>query len=1091
MKNSDLTPMSKPSDKLSQNGQTYWRSLDQLADTPEFQEWAQREFPAGASEMNDPFTRRRFVQLMSASFLLAGFGLTGCRRPESRILPFTKQPENYVHGEPDYFATSIPGKTTSTPALVKSVDGRPIKIEVNSDHPSGLSGTDAFGQASILDLYDPDRSFRFTSKGAGTDRDTVMDKLEAASKKFKSNQGAGLSILLESSAAPTRDRLLAAIKKGMPQANICIYDPVSVSAAVDGAEVAFGSRLAPRYHLANAKLIVSLDNDFLGLEEDAPRMIREYAQSRKIFSPEDSISRLYQVESTFSLTGANADHRLRASSAGVIQVAIDLAEKILAAQTGSGAAGLKSALAKVKAENSTKEGLWKSNSEWISHCAEDILSRQKGEVVILAGARQSAAVHALTHALNHLLGADQKLVTYRSVENHSAQGIDQLVSDLNQGAVDTLVILGGNPAYNAPADLKWSQAQAQAKSTFRLGYYLDETTKISTWGIPQAHYLESWGDTSTSDGVWTPVQPLIEPLLGGVTEIEVLARLAGLDESDPYSLVRDTFAAATGDIEFEEAWKQALHDGYLEGSASAVETDLQPDFQAVAKSIQSSEFPASPLSSDNLEVVFTRDYSVDDGRYNNNGWLQECPDPVSKVTWDNVISVSPKLSKKLGLKNEQVVEITVDGRTVSGPAWIQPGLADFSVVLPLGYGRELTGRVGEGTGFNAYSVRPSKSPDFVSGAKLKVTRDSYELATTQEHGSMEEGGSFMQGRAIIREANLDQYQEHPDFASKMGMEAHAKNEGSLYENPLDNPKYRGLHQWGMVIDLQSCIGCTACLVACQSENNIPIVGKAQVRRGREMHWIRNDRYYTGNLEDPQVANQPVACQHCETAPCESVCPVNATVHDADGLNVMAYNRCVGTRYCSNNCPYKVRRFNFFDYNQRPLKELYWGPLAEKGMPDLLQMVKNPDVTVRMRGVMEKCTYCVQRIQQAKIKQKTIAKDSDDVRVPDGTFTSACAQACPADAITFGDTADPESAVSKLKDHPRNYALLGYLLTKPRTTYLANVRNMNSKMDGAGLPASFKEYEEKNGDPFAHHGDDHSDHAGTSQHHSDTEKKGAH
>jgi molybdopterin-containing oxidoreductase family iron-sulfur binding subunit len=564
-----------------------------------------------------------------------------------------------------------------------------------------------------------------------------------------------------------------------------------------------------------------------------------------------------------------------------------------------------------------------------------------------------------------------------------------------------------------------------------------------------------------------------------------------LSDTDPYSLVRDTFSSATGELEFEESWKQALHDGYLEGSAAAFETDLQPDFESVASSVASAKFPTEPLSADNLEVVFTRDYSMDDGRFNNNGWLQECPDPITKVTWDNVISVSPRLARKMKLKNEMVAQVTVDGKSVEGPIWIQPGLADFTVVLPLGYGREKTGRVGLGAGFNAYSVRSSANPNFTSKAKLSLTRKTYELATTQEHGSMEEGGSFMQGRAIIREANLDQYKEHPDFATSMGMEAHAKNEGSLYPNPLDDPKYRGVHQWGMVIDLQSCIGCTACMVACQSENNIPIVGKEQVRRGREMHWIRNDRYYTGDIEDPQVANQPVACQHCETAPCESVCPVNATVHDDEGLNVMAYNRCVGTRYCSNNCPYKVRRFNFFDYNQRPLDKLYWGPLAEKGMPDLLQMVKNPDVTVRMRGVMEKCSYCVQRIEQAKIHQKSIAKDSDNIKVPDGTFTSACAQACPADAITFGDTSDPESEVSKLKEHPRNYALLGYLLTKPRTTYLANVRNMNPKMPGAVVPASFKEYEEKNGDPFAHHDDHAEGHSDHSEPHSDAAKKGAH
>ncbi|HLP76343.1 MAG TPA: 4Fe-4S dicluster domain-containing protein, partial [Candidatus Paceibacterota bacterium] len=677
-----------------------------------------------------------------------------------------------------------------------------------------------------------------------------------------------------------------------------------------------------------------------------------------------------------------------------------------------------------------------------------------------------------------------------------------------------LVVLGGNPVYTAPADLNWSAAQAKAKNVVRLGYYEDETfeaTKRATdWQLPLAHYLESWGDARTSDGTLVPVQPLIAPLFGGLTEIEVLARIAGEADVEPYKIVRQTFAKISGASD-DMAWSKFLYTGFLEGS-EAKSVNARLNESAVAKAV--AEIKSATPSKDSLEVVFYRDYSVDDGRYNNNGWLQELPDPITKFVWDNAVLISRKTAVELGVKNSDVVEVKLGGRTVKGPIWIQPGMANNTIALALGYGRELSGRVGYKVGFNAYTLRTTSAGDIAIGGTITKTSETYPISCTQDHWSME-------GRPVIREGNLEQYQKTPDFVQNMNGHQPPGGNQSMYPNPFDEAKKVAHHQWGMAIDLGACVGCATCTVACQSENNIPIVGKDLVSRGREMHWLRVDRYYAGNpklhgwelmlksdtfkdedkqqfeewIDDVQVVTQPMLCQHCESAPCENVCPVNATVHDNEGLNVMVYNRCVGTRYCSNNCPYKVRRFNYLDYNKRPLKDLkgpFYPPAFANGAfakfvanpqdPtagmrqedewDLIKMMKNPDVTVRMRGVMEKCTFCVQRIEQAKIAQKVKAGASGDVKVPDGTFTTACAQACPAGAIVFGDISDSESKVSKVKAQQRNYSVLDFLLTKPRTTYLARLRNPNPAMPDYAAhnsPLSLEEYEERNGNPFEHHG----------------------
>jgi MoCo/4Fe-4S cofactor protein with predicted Tat translocation signal len=1057
----------------ARSGRQYWRSLDELAETPEFRQWLEREFPEDASEWTDPVSRRHFVKIMSASFLLAGLGLgaTGCRRPEQKIVPFSKMPENYVHGVPQFYATSMPVHGSAIPLVAKSHDGRPVKVEGNALHPDSNGGTDRYAQASILNLYDPDRATRFTANGHDAPPEGAIDFLSQLAAKSQQTKGQGLYFLVERSSSPSRLRLQNLIREQYPQARWFVHDPVDLDVQRRAASQAFGKSVQPRYLFDKADVIVSLDSDFLGSEEDTHNNIRRFAARRHLETASDSLNRLYMVESLMTVTGFNADHRLRLPASAVPQVAAALSRML----QGNGP-GLGEAPAGVDAQ---------FIQEWLAGCAKD-LQQHKGKSIVLAGYRQPLAVHLLAQVMNAQLGNVGQTVLFREIPETKEGNLPELAQALNAGQVDTLVILNGNPVYTAPADLDWGNAQRKAKMVVRLGNAEDETFAACTWHFPAAHYLESWGDATTSDGTLVPIQPLIAPLFGGLTELEVLARIAGEKTTSPYEIVRATFRNYVQGGDFEAAWKRFLHDGFLAKSAPEP-LAVQPNLSAFA---EATNVKSVAVGKDKLEVVFFRDYSVDDGRYTNNGWLQELPDPVTKMVWDNAVLISRKTAVELGVKNSDVVEIKVGERIVRGPIWVQPGMADYSLGLALGYGREKAGRVGRNVGFNAYAALTSANSYIATGATLQKTGKTYSISCTQTHWSME-------GRPIIREANLAQYRKHPDFAKNMKLEE-PPVVASLYPNPLDELKTKGLHQWGMSIDLNKCVGCSACMVACQSENNIPIVGKEQVNRGREMHWLRIDRYYSGQpkeqdffqtydkdedqqfqswIDNPQVITQPMLCQHCEAAPCENVCPVNATSHDQEGLNLMTYNRCVGTRYCSNNCPYKVRRFNFFDYNKRPIDKLYLGPFGHRKEDewDLIAMVKNPEVTVRMRGVMEKCTFCLQRIEGAKIAQKTKAGASDDVIVPEGAFTTACAQACPAGAIVFGNLNDSESRVSKLKKLERDYSVLEFLYTRPRTTYLARVRNPNHGMpDFYESPLSLEKYEKAMGSPFEGKREGHAD-----------------
>jgi molybdopterin-containing oxidoreductase family iron-sulfur binding subunit len=1053
----DLNNSSSPA-----TGRRYWRSLDELSDTPEFKQWIEREFPQGASELTDPVSRRHFVKIMSASMMLAGLGVlgSGCRRPEEKLEPFGQQPADYIYGKPEFYATAMPTRTGAVPLVAKSYEGRPVKVEGNALYPGGNGGTDRYAQASILNLYDPDRTKHFTHDNKPVSRDEALKFLDDLSIKFSANQGEGLAFLAESSTSPSRARLQKIIAQKFPQSKWFTYDAIDSGIHQRAATQAFGQPVKPIFNFDKAKVILSLDCDFLGGEDDGHNHIARFAKGRKVEN--GGMSRLYAVESLFTLTGANADHRWRVAASLIPQIAGWLASSQF--RIGGTEGGI--------------DGDYK----WITECAKDLIAAGK-DALVVAGQRQPMEVHLIAYAINSALGAVGNTVTFVPWIESS----DPDLKNLGNSATDTLVILGGNPVYNLGLLPK-------VKNVVRLGYYEDETSEKSNWNFPATHYLESWGDAITSDGRSATIQPLIQPLFGGLSDLEFLACLAGEAQTNPYEIVR----AGVGGS--EDNWKKLLFNGF---AADSVDHPIAVNFLA-GKTLSSGTQTSAPSAS-RLEVIFYRDAKMDDGRYANNGWMQELPDPITKLTWDNAVLVSRKTARDLGVQNGDLVEITLNGRSVVGPIWTQPGMADYSLGLALGYGREKAGRVGTGVGFNAFKIFNGKYIE--TGATVKKTGGTHVLATTQSHWSME-------GRPAVREANLGEYEKHKDFAEKMSGEE-PPIVASLYPNPLDEAKKTALHQWGMAIDLTSCVGCGTCVLACQSENNIPIVGKDQVRRSREMHWMRIDRYYTADpkkeklsdtfqadpdqqfaewIDDVQAVNQPMLCQQCEAAPCESVCPVNATVHDQEGLNVMAYNRCIGTRYCSNNCPYKVRRFNYLDYNKRPLAELkgpmYSTPLLHKtdgefdmlrwwknpdsGMRDkeewdLIKMAKNPDVTVRMRGVMEKCTYCTQRIEQAKIAQKVKAGASDDVRLTEAAGNipkTACQQACPAQAIVFGDVSDPNSAVSKLKALQRNYSVLGNLLTKPRTTYLARIRNPNPLMpDYREWPYSFEEFEQHNGNPF--------------------------
>lgn len=1082
---------------LGQNGKEYWRSVEEFVDAPEFEEYLKYEHPEQADQWADGLSRRNFVKIMGASLALAG--LSGCViQPTEKIVPYVTQPENIIPGKPLFFATAMSLGGIATGLLARSNEGRPTKLEGNPEHPGSLGATDVLTQAALLNMYDPDRSKEITYRGDPKTWQAFMTELRAKTDENRADGGAGIRFLTETVTSPTLIDQFTRLKAELPNAKWYQYEPVNKDNVTAGAKMAFGSAVNPVYKFDQAERVLSLDADiFSGFNV---RYIKDFAKARAFSEEKKEINRLYAVETTMSLTGAKADHRIAVKPSQMSEIAKAIAKAL-------GVAGA----------NST----YSENAKWIEEMAKD-LKAHTGKSIVIAGDNQPPMVHALAFAMNETLGNRDKTVTYTeplqaNADTLQIDGLRELVKDIDAGAVKMLVILGGNPVYNAPADLKFTKERLDKVGLrVHLGQYSDETAEVCHWHVSEKHFLEGWGDTRAFDGTVSIVQPLIDPLYGGKSAHEIVQLFFKENyEKKDYDIVREywqkqtlnltakpvaattetkpteakteekkeekteaktetsptpaaketpaatptpatspaaqttTAATTTASNKFEENWRKVVHDGFI------------PNTEAKAKAVTfnggfMSQPETKPANSGSLEIAILPDPAVYDGRFTNNGWLQELPNPLTKITWENVALVSPKTAARLQLNRgndademsggerptafinskggnmfADLVTVKYQGGEVGNvPVWITPGQPDDVITLYLGYGRTRAGRVGNGLGYNAYEIRKSDAMYFGTGDVVK-SGSQQTIASTQIHFNME-------GRKLLRMCDVEEVEA---FSKEIKHEEEEFNyDDSMY--PREHEKvYANNYRWGMTIDLNNCVGCNACVIACQSENNIPIVGKEQVERSREMHWMRVDAYYKGDLEKVEsLSFQPVLCQQCEQAPCEVVCPVHATVHSAEGLNDMVYNRCIGTRYCSNNCPYKVRRFNFMLYQD-------WDTPQYK-------LMRNPEVTIRSRGVMEKCTYCTQRIASARIEA-----EKDGRKVRDGEILTACQSVCPADAIVFGDLGDKESKVSKMKKDHRNYNLLNELNTQPRTTYLAGLKNYNKAMPDYVAPVK-KEGETK-------------------------------
>ena len=1073
-----------------QNGKAFWRSMEEFTDSDELQEFVNREFPQQAEVWDDPVERRTFLKLMGASLALAG--LSGCiYQPPEQIVPYVKQPDEIVPGKPLYYATAMLMNGVAQGLLARSTEGRPTKLEGNPEHPASLGATDKFAQASLLTMYDPDRSQSVMFRGEGSSWDAFLNSVQTGKEGLKvelseqkKKQGAGLRILTETVTSPTMAFQLQEILKEFPQAKWYSYTPTGRSNARKGGIMAFGQAVNVVYKFDEADRVLALDSDFFIDMSGSLRYTRDFMKRRE---PGEEMNRFYSIESVLSLTGAKADHRLALRPSEIEGFARAVAKEL-------GVAGVQS--------NYT------ANEQWVKAIVKD-LQEHKGKSIVIAGESQPPIVHALAHAMNDVLGNAGKTIVYtdsivssQDPNKTQIEGLKELVDEMNAGKVELLAIIGGNPVYNAPVDFNFVKAMNKVKFRVHLNLYNNETSEHCHWHINQAHFLEMWGDGLAYDGTVTFTQPLIEPLYGGKSTHEFLdvftadpnrqtrkgydilraywqtqrlpsskeqaAMLAQKTEGEkgskgegetkaetpktetpktetakptespkpsatPSSTPRPAASpsstpaatapttAAPSATDFETSWRRVIHDGFIAGTALPSKTvSLKTDW--------TSQSPAQAATG--IEIVFRPDLNIGDGRFANNGWLQELPKPLTSITWDNAVMVSPQTAKDLGLAREDgykggtnwvsTVNIEYQGNKIErAPIWILPGMPDKVLLLPLGYGRTRAGRVGNGLGFDAYKVRTSNAPWFGTG-NVSDGGEKYDIASTQLH-------FYMENRDLVRIVDKEEYKKNPKGKGD-GSEEFKKD--SIYNYPDRDRVYNNEYKWGMTIDLNSCMGCNACIVACQSENNIPVVGKEQVSRSREMHWLRVDTYFRDKPEEPSdVYFMPVPCQQCEQAPCEPVCPVHATSHTPEGLNDMTYNRCVGTRYCSNNCPYKVRRFNFLLYQDWNTPQYH--------------LMRNPEVSVRSRGVMEKCTYCVQRIQNAKIEAQ-----KDDRSLRDGEVVTACQAVCPAQAISFGDMNDATSNVAKMKKEERNYTILADLNTQPRTSYLAGIKNPNAELNKA-------------------------------------------
>jgi molybdopterin-containing oxidoreductase family iron-sulfur binding subunit len=1027
------------------NGREYWQSLQQLANDVNAQEQAGNEFQGYDPDSLLTLSRRRFMQFMGGSMALAGLTLTGCRRyPEEKLAPYTARPAGRIPGVTAKYATAFELGGIGTGLLVSSYDGRPIKIEGNPSHPYSLGATDAIAQATVLDLYDPDRSrLPMDRSGADAKRSDWKAFQAFVDKHFSELAkagGEGIAVLSESSSSETLAMMRERLQAKFPGSKWYEYEPINRDNAVAGSRLAFGEAVRPIYHLAEAGVVASFGCDLLTGHPAKLKHARDWSKTRKS-ADEGRMGRMYVAESIYTSTGTVADERIARSPHTIEKMLLTVANAI-------GVDGLPIGGVLDTAEQT-----------FVSRVVGDLRAAGSRGLVVV-GDNLSPRAHAVAHLINDKLQSVGTTVTYVADPAGDKPGLTESLANLvaSVGEVSTLIILGGNPVYDAPVDIDFAGALSGVKTSIHLSEYYNETSAATTWHLPRAHFLESWGDTRAWDGTLSLVQPLIYPLYDGKTAVELLAMICGDRAADGYQLTRDALKRVLPATNFERHWRRTLHDGVAADSA----------YEAVTPSVTRPTVAALEDDSAGMTVVFQPSPAVYDGRFANNGWLQEMPDHLTKVTWDNPVLVSKADADRLKLTYGDMIALTIGDKTIEAAVYIVPGQAVGVLGLTLGYGRTVSGSIGQEVGFNMYAARTSTTLHSAPTATPVKLGRKYELATTQEHylidavgmaGTAERVGDKHASGTIIRETTFAKYAADRGVLRKG---EHGSVSLQLFEPPLKekweakadelrkeghpNPPtaFNDPHAWGMAIDMSVCMGCNACVVACQSENNIPIVGKAEVGRSREMHWLRIDRYFKGNPDDPSpaVVNQPMMCVHCENAPCEQVCPVAATVHDTEGLNTMVYNRCIGTRYCSNNCPYKVRRFNYFDWQSKAPREeaKHWLEMPDTqqrdAINDIKKMVFNPDVTVRMRGVMEKCSYCTQRINSVKIAKRNVGE-----AIKDGDVVTACQQVCPTEAIIFGDLNDSTSRVSKLqRENKRAYSVLGELNVRPRTQYLARITN---------------------------------------------------
>ena len=989
----------------------YWKSLKDISSEEDYNRFLKQ------SDHNEDngLSRRNFLSLIAASVALAG--LEGCKKPVQKIIPYVEAEIGTIPGIPKYYASTIPWKNNALGVVIENHDERPVKVEGNEKHPSTLGKSNAFSQASTIEMYDPDRARGVKYDGKKVDWSEYLK----FAKDINKGDGKGLAVLMQESSSPTIKSIQNDFKTKFPSASWVSYESVNNENLYKGIEKAFSKKLQPIYRLENAQIIVSLGSDFLGVDDNNIYNTRKFAQNRDIVDENSTMNRLYVAESSITSTGSSADHRLNIPQHEMESILAELSYELKKL-------GLSVDANKVKS----------SNNLWIKAAAEDLMSN-RGDSIILGGSQLSPEFHQLIALLNNQLNAPVDYYPLSLSQVSSLADFKSLCDDIKNNKIKNLIILGANPVYDSPSDFNFGDLLKNVPNSVHLTNILDETSKLCSWNIAMTHYFECWGDAMSYDGFVSIVQPQIMPLFDSKSAIQVLTPLVYSKELSSYDTVKNVWKS---DIvksgNFEREWEKILHDGLYKNTIIKKE-QVRPSSKT--STTQLNNF--IKLDDNKFEIVFNASSSVYDGRFANNGWLQEIPKPVTSLTWDNAALISIKVAKKLNIKNGQMIEIKIDNKSIKLPAWITPGQNQKSISLELGYGREFQGRLGNGVGFNVYPLRMSNNPSYSLNASISVLDETYPLASTQDHHGLEEdryaapgfdklSNNEVQSRIpeLVKQSTLDYYKDNPDWVQKKVEEHKPDKKRSWADHSMYNPEpeydYSKGPQWGMSIDLTSCTSCNACSIACQSENNIPVVGKQQVMNGREMHWIRIDNYFAGDPDNPEMSTQSVACVHCELAPCETVCPVAATTHSSDGVNQMTYNRCLGTRYCANNCPYKVRKFNFYNYT--------------RDLPEVVQMAMNPDVSIRFRGVMEKCTYCYQRVSAARI-----SAENENREIQDGDFQVACQQSCPADAIKFGDINDPNSAVSKAKRRNRDYALLAHLGTAPRTTYLAKIRNQNPKL----------------------------------------------